>query len=411
MEERPITWNLLHKDELVYEVQIRGSVPADDVNALRTQLRKLVKEYPSDEIVNYMGDVAEELISTSHKLAELSQLITPSSRTVTLKTLNRIQALAHHLFHRLTRITPEEANLASHNEQMEMLNKFLSKLDNLFQIFKTSAQEYQLPDEPPTEVVTPTTIPLTKYQTIASLNLKYDGRSCVKVFLQRLEELCCSRGIPADRLFVSAVELFEGDALQWYRSVKPDCSSWAQLESLLLAEFLPFDYDRRLLKEIRSRTQGPQESICSYISVMLNYFSRLTLPLTEREKFDIVYLNIRPEYSVPLALSPVESLSGLKRVCRILEDSWHRANTFTEPPKPSASALATDLCFKSFSKPRVEIALAKLFCPRCRLDTHSLSQCRSKAIVCFRCGKKDVKSSSCPDCLARSSHLGDRPKN
>lgn len=87
------------------------------------------------------------------------------------------------------------------------------------------------------------------------------GRTCVRVFLQRLEELCSSRGIPAERLFVSAVELFEGDALQWYRSVKPDCSSWAQLESLLLAEFLPFDYDRRLLKEIRSRTQGPRESI------------------------------------------------------------------------------------------------------------------------------------------------------
>lgn len=237
------------------------------------------------------------------------------------------------------------------------------------------------------------------------------GRTCVRVFLQRLEELCSSRGIPAERLFVSAVELFEGDALQWYRSVKPDCSSWAQLESLLLAEFLPFDYDRRLLKEIRSRTQGSRESICSYMSVMLNYFSRLTLPLTEKEKFDIVYLNIRPEYSVPLALDPVESLSDLKRVCRILEDSWHRANTFVEPPKPSTSALATDLCFKSILKPKVETASAKLFCPRCRVDTHTLRECRSKDIVCFRCGKKDVRSPSCPDCLARSSNSRDRPKN
>lgn len=94
MEERPIVWNLLHKDELVYEVQIRNTVPAEDVNALRTQLRKLVREYPSDEIVNFGGDVAEELSSTSCKLIELSQLITPSSRTLTLKALNRIQALA-----------------------------------------------------------------------------------------------------------------------------------------------------------------------------------------------------------------------------------------------------------------------------------------------------------------------------
>lgn len=171
MEERPIVWNLLHKDELVYEVRIRNTVPAEDVNALRTQLRKLVREYPSDEIVNFGGDVAEELSSTSCKLKELSQLITPSSRTLTLKALNRIQALAHHLFHRLTRITPDEANLTSHNEQMDMLNKFLSKPDKLFQIFKTSTQQYQVPEEPPTEVVIPT---INKHQTIGSLNLKYD---------------------------------------------------------------------------------------------------------------------------------------------------------------------------------------------------------------------------------------------
>lgn len=410
MEERPITWNLLHKDELIYEVKIRHGVPAEDVNALRTQLRKLVKEYPSDEIVNFEGDVVAELGNTSSKLEELSQLITPTSRNLTLKSLNRIQALAHHLFHRLTRITPDNANLAACNEQMETLNKYLSKLDNLFQIFKTSTQ-YHIPEESPEVVVDPVPVAMGKYQTVGSLNLKYDGRTCVKVFLQRLDELCKSRGIPEGRLFVSAVELFEGDALQWYRSVKPECTSWTQLESLLLAEFLPFDYDRRLMKEIRSRTQGSQESISSYIGVMLNYFSRLSSPLTEKEKFDIVYTNLRPDYSVPLALAPVESLGELKRVCRVLEDSWHRANTFVEPPRPSSSALASDLGCKSSPRARVETTSPKIFCPRCRSDTHSLRDCRSRDIVCFRCGKKDVRSTSCPDCLAKLSGSDQRPKN
>lgn len=55
MEDRPITYHLLHKDELTYEVAIRDAVPKDDVKGLREQIRKLGRDLLSDEIEEFEG--------------------------------------------------------------------------------------------------------------------------------------------------------------------------------------------------------------------------------------------------------------------------------------------------------------------------------------------------------------------
>lgn len=397
MEERAIAFQALHKDELIHEVRIRDAVPAADVSALRIQIRSLAKEVPSDSIVSFEGKVSDELSILNNKLTELSEL-SKASVSPNLKNLTRIQALAHHLFHRLTRLEPvTEADLSTHSELTSSLNKILRKLDNMFAIFKTSVTDVY---EDPTPIVSPASAtPTKRYQMVSSLNLKYNGSSCIRVFLQRLDELCASRGISEQLLLTSAAELFEGDVLCWYRSIRSEVTSWSELKQSLLAEYLPYDFDRRLMQEIRSRTQGPTENIVAYVAVMLNYFSRLSFEVSEKEKFDIVFQNIRPEYSVPLCTTVITSLKQLKELCRMLECGKNRTQTFVEPPKPSNGCLAPDLACKSV-KPKVNaVASAEVkFCARCRVDSHSLSECTSTAIVCFRCGKQGFTAFKCPVC-------------
>lgn len=51
-----------------------------------------------------------------------------------------------------------------------------------------------------------------------------------------------------------------------------------------------------------------------------------------------------------------------------------------------------------------------MYCPRCRSDNHSLRTCRQdRFLICFKCGKKDVKYSDCPDCHPEAS--SETPKN
>lgn len=90
----------------------------------------------------------------------------------------------------------------------------------------------------------------SKHQSVHSLNLKYDGSTHVRAFLQHHEELCASRGISKDRPFTSAAELFEQNCmfLCWYRSIKVDAKSWSQIWHCLVDEHFPYDYDRRLTR-------------------------------------------------------------------------------------------------------------------------------------------------------------------
>lgn len=407
MEERPICFNLLRKDELVYEVQIRDAAPEDNVAALRKQIKLLYRDVPSDEIVLFEGEIGVELSIISEKLGELSSWCSPSG-SMTLKNLNKIQALGNHLFHRLTRIeTESDADTALHTDLKGRLNKILTKLDRMFSIFKSSVEDRS--DSEPVDAVGDTTpetpsTPVVKVicdrgQGVHSLNFKYNGKTCVRAFIQRLEELCSSRSISEERLLRSAAEIFTDEALFWYRGVQSEVKTWDQLKSLLLSEYLPVDYERRLLKEIRGRTQGPEENIVNYLSIMQNYFSRLLVPLSEEEKFDIVYYNIRPYYTARLALQEIKTWAELKRKCRLLEDSRQRVEMFLEPPRSSSNLVAPDLAYKHpLRSPKVSVIGAKKFCPRCRVESHCLSDCTSHNLVCFRCGKPGFSAVNCPAC-------------
>ena len=206
-----------------------------------------------------------------------------------------------------------------------------------------------------------------------------------------------------DRLFTLASELFTDAALLWYRGISDTVTCWNDLKKELLEEFLPTDYNLRLMNEIQARTQGVNESFSSYFSVMLNFFKRLLEPLSEKSKLEILMRNIRPEYSEHLALVKIESLSELKEKCKLIEKYKIKSQLFVEPPKVSASTLASDLAYKPNKSQQVAAVTVpqsvKMFCRRCRVNTHNLNNCTApRKKVCFRCGLAGYTTVTCPSC-------------
>lgn len=425
MEQRPIPFNLLHKDELEYEVKIRGAKPAENVPALRAQVRALNKDLPSDEILSCELDSKVEIDLIQEKLDNLDELISQSTpKASSLKSLNRVQSLAHHLFHRLGRVNcDDDDSLASSRDDLqERLDRILVKLDSIMYHFKTSlSQPLPSSSSSQTAAMHVENVSGDSSAAVHKLNLRYNGKTCIKAFLQRLEELCLSRGVSESRLFNSAAELFADEALCWYRGVRAEVHCWSDLRCLLLEEYLPADYDHRLMQEIRSRTQGIDESIVNYLSIMQNYFSRLSKPLLEADKLSIVLFNIRPFYTAQLALTPVESWADLKRKCRLLESARERSQNFSEPPKATSHCLAPDLGYKHNSKPVPNIAAVQSkddgsFCVRCRVNGHSLKGCRAPAVlVCYRCGAQGCTARTCSKCTPTTTSTSNgnlaKPKN
>ena len=72
-------------------------------------------------------------------------------------------------------------------------------------------------------------------------------------FLERVKELVGDRNVSSRDLSHDAVDLFSGNALIWYRSVRDRLSDWNCLEKVFRKDFLPSDYDDLLWAQIKQR--------------------------------------------------------------------------------------------------------------------------------------------------------------
>lgn len=81
--------------------------------------------------------------------------------------------------------------------------------------------------------------------------IKFNGKSCVRSFIQKVDEFVVSRGIDYEKILSFDFEIFLDDALHWFRCFKSSVTTWAELVPLLKADFSPFDFNYRFLAEIR----------------------------------------------------------------------------------------------------------------------------------------------------------------
>lgn len=132
----------------------------------------------------------------------------------------------------------------------------------------------------------------------------------------------------------SAVDLFEGQALVWFRSTKGRILDWDQLRKELKIVFQPPDYDERLKKEIAMRTQGEFENIDIYLAIMENLYARLSTPVSEEEKLRQIKCNLNSHLQDKLCMFPVTSFKQLRDLGRKAEQGKRQSSNVQPPPHP-----------------------------------------------------------------------------
>ncbi|XP_053602615.1 bromodomain-containing protein DDB_G0270170-like [Plodia interpunctella] len=450
----PIKFLSLQKSELEYEVAIRGSNPESTVQELRKQIAKLAPIFPSEDILDSPFGTAEDLVGVSNVLTKIKSSI--EGTELDRNNVLRVKNLLNHLYHRLNRIHSSGTESAIYGSCVDQFKMYTNKVQSLKDKDIIDPLLCQGTSESSIST-TPMNISVTCDRSSQDIiKLKYDGKTCVRSFVQRAIEFKQARNISDNKLLSFATEIFTGDALHWFRSNRDLISDWDSLLVLLKNDFDRSDYDYRLLSEIRSRTQGESENIVIYLSIMSGLFSRLSKTLSEDSKLEIILHNIRPCYSTILASSPeIKSIDELRSLCTNFEKVQARLLHFREPPAPSSDTLAPEFAYskskakfnqnynffnkfnnknahnntdnqnynhnnrtytynnnKNFNnhsenqlKQNHKFIHAidtpkRRYCPRCRTDSHGLRQCTADKsnIFCFVCGKKDVKTPQCPDC-------------
>lgn len=259
---------------------------------------------------------------------------------------------------------------------------------------------------------------------VSRLRIQYNGISSVTSFLERIEEIRCSRGISKETLLRAAPELFTGDALLWFRTNK--FTSWDDLTEKLRSSFQPYDYEFELWDEIRRRTQGTHEKVINYVSVMQNLFNKLTNSPSEYTRVSIIRRNLLPYIQTPLALQHIDNVSQLIHFSRAIEETEYRTRSFCPPPtnykqliepelayhKPVSSHLNSQCNVMSDTETVLETSLDTLkirdqrlraeqsvLCWNCKNYGHRFRDCnQSRRVFCYRCGQDNVTVKTCAYC-------------
>lgn len=459
----PIKFLLLQKSELMYEVAIRGELPSDNVEGLRRQVTKLTQLYASEDVCESVFEFSVDLKGSNDTLEKVRQNLESLKIAAPNDSLfNRTKSLLHHLYFRLSRIVRptrlDDATLLDKVQEsfQRNLNRLSTCAPNLNASASAAAYTTSVAEGPSTTSSINMSVTCDRGITAELSKLKYDGKSCIRAFIQKLEEFRLAKSFSEQKMLLSATDLFTGDALHWYRATKSKITGWESLITALYADFDLVDYDYRMISEIRSRSQGVGENVVVYFAIMEGMFCRLIKPMCEEDKMEILLHNIRPCFATMIAASNVKSVDELKQTCRNFEKVKSRSDNFKEPPSVGSDTLAPEFgftevrketrrnlnTFQSNRNPSFQQAnnssqdsrnpsfqqadssfqparyfqpplrnprtpgpgvapISQVYCYRCRVSTHSMRDCQAeRTIFCFRCGKKDVRRPDCPNCSA-----------
>lgn len=435
----------LRVHELNYELRIRDVITDRVDNALkRKYLRRELKKDVARPDVQYITpdfNFNVEKAELDESIKSVSDLVDDFDG-INEEVYNRSRSRIFHILGRLSRIPDNVSDELSHYRGDNII-RITALHDDLEEVVEQHrrgdlagrASHTMVPTENPV---------VTKYIPVCKWGIVFDGNTSklsLSSFLQRIEELRIARNCTCAELFQSASDLFEGIAREWFRSQSRQhrFDSWKTLTAALRQDFLPSDYDDQLWKEIQQRTQGQDERVVIYISIMENLFSCLGEPPSQEVKLKIIRKNLLPSYQPHLALQAIPDISVLTDICRSLEDADMLRKKFQPPPR-NISVLEPGLAYRppqvssdqpsgsnacdgfqqhtprrsinsernngywnqsSRSKHIRQVAVVQ--CWRCNETGHLQRDCKRRILSCHGCGKLNVIRPNCPNCTKNRS--------
>lgn len=421
----------LKKREVEYELKIRGLSGTGKADELRKRLSKaLSSSIPASDTVIASLDPATELEECHELLKTLKGLIKEYEGDK--GEYSRISARLLHLSARIERIPVTES---TENDYQAKKKEYGNKTKGMIVAFTkskapesnvivaggsgntTEAKTTTLPAATPSSSQVPqpaVTVQETEYRPIPvykwGLQFNNGPGESVGAFLQRVEELRRARGVSENQLFRSAVDLFSGGALIWYRSTIERIKSWSELCKELKIVFQTPDYDDMLINEIRNRTQGSDEPIDLFIAAIEGLYGRLSVQTLEADKLRTIQKNLNPWLLDKLCMFDIKSIEELRQMGRKAELGRLRT-THSRPPPRSSAVLEPDLAYvgvdhraRSSNRGVSSVSVSKPSqvaskCWNCNSVGHRFRECRQeRKRFCFRCGTQDTIRSNCPNC-------------
>lgn len=362
--------NHLLLPELNYELRIRNTITEKSHDDKRKILGRLIaKERQQNFNVKTLEDskfdFALEKSEIETTLNSIENLISDFEGPSSDSSFKRANSRLIHVNLRIQRIPIEKA------PDKDIVTKF--KNEAFATALKLEADLFdKVNDTDPNthlnnSILNPNVLNSTSYPTVVApspsksipvykLGIQFDGNpKSVLSFIEKLEEVALARNVQKKDLFQSASDLFTEKATFWYRQIRPSVNDWESLVIKLKKDFLPSDFEDDIWSQIKSRKQGRFESVILFIACMETLFSRLSHPPAEVTKIKYIKQGLQVEYQKRLALSDIDSVDTLSKLCKRLEEadilslSSTSSSTHKNSIDPELNYLS-DHSFKSYKK-------------------------------------------------------------
>lgn len=437
MATRKILVNRLLQDELVYMLTVRG-IGTGNVQEMRHRLSlalQMEKRGESIRYPKYPFKFEEDAQAIQEKLTVLTPEVASFKNTRTSGEFLTLQTRLSFVLDRLDNMEVDEDDEQKKSKKAELLALTLSLMEKLNRrLDEHEKSQAVIPpelhlleglaeEEDTNGIVNASTssqiqstgnAPMHAVKPILpnKWDLKFSGDKkglSVTAFFERVDELRKARNVSQEILLESGIDLFTGRAYQFYQECRSEVNSWDELVKMFREEYLPSDYNEKLFEEIKRRTQGPEESIGTYLAVMSKYFQRLSCPVSEEARLKIILRNISPFYQNQLGLTDITSIWQLRFLCRRLEARRDAVENYSMPSRRS-NALEPDLAYLqveekicglqvSAGPSRAPSTSAEIVCFRCNKPGHRAIGCvvPSKKF-CYKCKKEGYTIKTCPSC-------------
>ena len=413
--------NGLTRDELLYELRLRQIEGTDfmTIKILRETLEPLLSSTVDLNFSDVELNISSEVEICRTKIAELKGLISSFSDSLHSSVYNNFDNRILHVLSRLRRLT-NRADVTMQSVIKILLDQVISLDEELnarsignteqspisFNLCPSSTSNHLVSSTPNASV-----IPSPRSELICKWGIIFDGSSPVTEFLERVEEIRVSRHVSKEHLYSSAVELFSGSALLWFRSMKTvKFSDWDSLTIALRDHFLPPNYDHELLCSVYARKQKLNEKVIDYVSSLCHMMNSLSAPVSEAEQLRILKRNLLSSFQQQLVLAQINTVPQLIEILIQLEHAGVGNHECVSNIK-NVSCLGNDHSSVNPNFNQVSVVSSGIKCWNCADFGHYFRDCsKQRKKFCFSCGENGVIRSTCPKCRSatESKHLNEK---
>lgn len=120
-------------------------------------------------------------------------------------------------------------------------------------------------------------------------------------------------------------------AYEWYL-YEPQFQDWNDFCTRFRSEFQAIGYDDLIRRELEDRSQGPDETLSSFIRVIMGFYNRLGRPVPEAEILNRIMRQMHPTYRHLLQGRAINSIYELKLAAQNAQEILKSYATYKLPP-------------------------------------------------------------------------------